>query len=323
MINCQDTSTAKNQSLGQILGLVKSAASKGLVPVFLIDSVAERLRSKVVAQFRAGANPSQLRSIVDANLPAALAGAQRAAPLGTGSAAEAVAGAFGSGLGSGTGPTLGPAGSGDFFDPDRGQATGGATGSLAVIPGRAGMAGDAGTISGVASEEVTPGEVRSYLSGAAPGDSDDFAIALWVGPGYNPYLMLTQLAHAKRLHNGVIRQCARYYKTKIYGDPDHPVRLGRILYGIVSDAVVRAELRGGPTSRHLLGQAVNFSLVGVDNSRVVEDIRLGRIDAEVGTYGEVNGIHASLPFTINGVRVERMRLWADHGVPGFVGYDLM
>ena len=320
MINCQDTSTAKNQALSQILGLVKSAASKGLIPASSVGAVAARLRTKAAADFRAGATPSQLRGIVDANLQAALAGAQRAAPAGAG--AEVVAGALGRGLGAGSGLTLGPAGSGDFFDPDRGPLAGGATGGIAAIPARTGLVGGAGMIGGVASEEVTPGEIRSYLNGSAPGDNDDFAVSLWIGPGYNPYLMLSQLAHAKRLHNGVVRACARYYKEKLYGNPDHPVRLGQILYGIVSDAVVRSELRGGPTSRHLLGQAVNFSLVGVDNSRVVEDIRLGRIDAEVGTYGEVNGIHASLPFTINGIRVERVRLWSDHGVPGFVGYDI-
>ena len=134
--------------------------------------------------------------------------------------------------------------------------------------------------------------------------------------------MLDQLAYAKELHNTVVRECARHYKRLLYGDPDYPVRLGRIIAGIVSEEVVRRELAGGPTSRHLLGQAVNFSIVGIDDIRVVEDIRTGAIPVRIGTYAEVNGVHASLPFTINGVRVEGVRLWADLGTPGFVGYDL-
>ena len=79
----------------------------------------------------------------------------------------------------------------------------------------------------------------------------------------------------------------------------------------------RAALHG---SRHLLGQAVNFQILGVDSVRVVEDIAHGHIPVRVGTYALVNGIHASLPFRTDGQTVERLRLWADPGIPGFVGY---
>jgi hypothetical protein len=225
---------------------------------------------------------------------------------------------------------VGAAGTGSFFDASRvppgGAAAPGAAVQARVPSASPGAPGTGTAAAGVASGgaaqgSLTPGEVSAYFNpGLAPADDETFVIAEWIGPGQNPLLLTEQLGYAKLLYYGVVRPCARYYKALIYGNPDYPVRLGQILFGIVSAQVVRAELRAGPSSRHLLGQAVNFSIKGVDNRRVCDDIEAGSIQVTVGTYGEVNGIHASLPFTTGGIQISGLRLFSSLGSLGFIGY---
>ena len=88
----------------------------------------------------------------------------------------------------------------------------------------------------------------------------------------------------------------------------------------VSEKVVRENLRGSVTSRHLVGQAVNFTLVNIKDERVVQDIASGAIHVDVGTYAQTSGVHATLPFYVDGQLIQRMLLWTDRGTPGFVGY---
>jgi hypothetical protein len=240
------------------------------------------------------------------------------------------AGFGGSGLSSDPGlrPTFGAA-PGGLFDPYRaapGLQGPDSAATIARVPGAVGSAAGSGTAAAAAAAGagslLTPGEISAYFNpGPAPTDDDTFVIAEWIGPGKNPFLLTEQLGYARQLHSGVILPCCRYYKNIIYGDPDYRVRLGQVVFGIVSADVLYRGLRVGPTSRHLLGQAVNFAINGVADRRVVDDIDAGLIQVTVGTYGEVNGIHASLPFTTNGVRIEHMRLRSNTGVPGFVGYS--
>ena len=185
------------------------------------------------------------------------------------------------------------------------------------------IGGSSRTTGGVAvsGTEITSDEVSDYFNGYVRQDDDSFAILLWLGKGKNPMLMLDALSYAKRLHNDVVLPAATYYKRILYGDPNYPVRLGQILYGIVPQQTVTEELRGGPTSRHLLGQAGNFRINGIESAKVVEDIVSGAIRCEYGTIALTAAIHVSLPYyAANGQTVRNMLLWSDSGVPNFVGY---
>jgi hypothetical protein len=170
---------------------------------------------------------------------------------------------------------------------------------------------------------VQGSDLQAYYAGKpVPMDDDSFQLSLWLRPGENPLLLRQQIGYALRLWRDVVNPTARFYKRRIYGDPDYPARIVSITYGIVSSGVVRSELKGGPASRHLLGQAVNFQVDGVDPARVVSDIQGGALKVLVGTYGvSTGGVHASLPFYAAGQPVTRMRLWADPGVPGSVRYS--
>ncbi len=222
---------------------------------------------------------------------------------------------------------------GSFFDaslpPPSGQSASAAapqgralpTGSTGTTAAGSGTAAAAAASGGGSAVEVLPGELSAYFNpGPRPADDETFVVAEWIGTGQNPFMLRSQLGYAKALHRGVIVPCARYYKQIIYGDPDYPVRLGQILYGIISLAEVAA-IGGAVNDRHVLGQAVNFGIAGVPPSRICDDIEGGNIGVSIGTYADVNGVFASLPYVINGMEIRRMRLRASGQVPGAIDYS--
>jgi hypothetical protein len=230
------------------------------------------------------------------------------------------AGAGGSGLSADPAlrPSFGYGGSRSFFDPYQNPV-----GGPADIPAPQGRISGAQPM-GVAGSgvSVSSSELSQYFSSSLyPQNADTFVISEWVSTGSNPMLLLQQLASAKRLYQDVVLPCARYYKHIVYGSEDYPVRLAQILYGIVSAQTIRGTLRAGPKSRHLLGQAVNFSIQGIEDVRVVDDITAGHIKVNVGTYGATTGVYASLPFELDGQLITRLLLHRDPDVPGAIGYQ--
>ena len=359
MNNCENSPQAKWQSLKDLLAFLKGLVSKGKLPASLLDSVFGKMSGVVSAQYAAGANGSNMKDIVERYLPAAVASAQREAASSNPSARAGVFGA-GSGATAAelAGLLAGRSGVGSFFDSTRSDPSSSFTSSNGAIPGTIGrgisppgsdlngasygatgslgldcptcssdlasaIGGSSRTTGGVSGTgtEITSDEVSDYFNGYVRQDDDSFAILLWLGKGKNPMLMLDALSYAKRLHNDVVLPAATYYKRILYGDPNYPVRLGQILYGIVPQQTVTEELRGGPTSRHLLGQAGNFRINGIESAKVVEDIVSGAIRCEYGTIALTAAIHVSLPYyAANGQTVRNMLLWSDSGVPNFVGY---
>lgn len=319
MKNCQGMDQTKQASLSELLALLKSLMGKGAFPSNLLDSIFGKMSGIVNAKYSAGANGSDLRSIVDKYLPYATSLALKESTDGNGKSYTP----FGSGVGSGAAGLSGllnGSGNGSFFDPSRMDPSAGALANL--VPGSTvGQVNYAVGGVAVGGLEITSDEISDYFNGIVRGDNDSFSILLWLGAGKNPMLMLEALSYAKRLHNDVVLPAATYYKGIIYGDPNYPTRLGQILFGIVPNEVVRATLRGGPPSRHLLGQAVNFRIADVEDRKVIEDIHARRINAKYGTLAYTAGVNATLPFyAANDAVVEGMLLWADNGVPDFVGY---
>jgi hypothetical protein len=169
---------------------------------------------------------------------------------------------------------------------------------------------------------ITAAELADYFNGIIPQDNDEFAILLWLKKGLNPMLLLTELSYAKTLHNNVVRTAANHYKNIIYGDPTYPTRLGWLNYGIVSKDIVHRELRGGPTSRHVVGQACNFGVISVEPGKIIEDIINGIIECDYGTIALTSNVNVTLPFyAANGQIVRHMLLWSNSGIPGFIGYQ--
>ena len=321
MINCQGLPQTKWAALQELLALLLSLLSKGIIPAELFDSVYSKLKSVLEAQYAAGSTGADTRTLVNQYLGSAIASAQQSS---TTSSSNAIA-PFGVGVSSGSAASV-LAGlstsSGSFFDSSRTDPTSSYASAAGIIPTQSTSTSSyslgGAAVGGLA---ITSDEVRDYFNNYISQDDDSFAIALWIGKGKNPMLMLDALSYAKRLHNDIIIPVTAYYKGILYGDKNYKTRLGNILYGIVPNQVVSQELRGGPPSRHLLGQAANFTITGVESSRVANDLDSGIISADYGTLALTSGIHVSLPFyASNGEAIKHMRLWTDSGVPNFVGY---
>jgi hypothetical protein len=308
MKNDENSRQAKMQAKSELKTVLKAAATKGRFSLERLDAVTEKMSAIVDAKFEAGARGSDMRSIIEAYLPSVLAEILGGAPEKTTNQEV-----FGARVGARQSELAGLVaerdGRGSFFD------------SYRADPDRPQSSSDAGTVA-VSGSNVTKDEVKDYFTGTVGLDSDAFSILLWLGEGRNPMLLLEELSYAKRLHNEIVVPVAAHYKRILHGDPNYPLRIGKILCGIITPEDVRNVLKGGATSRHLIGQAVNFSIEGVDDSRVVDDIANGIISVDYGTLALTTGVHATLPFyAANGQMVRRMRLWTDAGVPGFVGYE--
>jgi hypothetical protein len=326
MINCQGLPQTKWAALDELLALLLSLLSKGIIPANLFDQVYAILKALLSAKYDAGSTGADTRTLVNQYLGSAIAQAQAAVNAGTiSSTSTPNVTTFGTGVASGSAASV-IAGlstsSGSFYDSSRTDPSSSYASTVGIIPTQT-AASNGSYIGGAAVTglSITSDEISAYFSGTVSQDDDSFAILLWIGKGKNPMLMLDALAYAKRLHNDVIIPVTSYYKGILYGDKNYKTRLGNILYGIVANQVVTQELRGGPPSRHLLGQAVNFSVTGVESQRVANDLDSGAIAADYGTLALTAGIHVALPFyASNGEVIRHMRLWSDSGVPNFIGY---
>jgi hypothetical protein len=180
---------------------------------------------------------------------------------------------------------------------------------------------DTSSISGLF---VSNQEVQSYFNDTISNYDDSFSIKLWIGNNRNPMLMLESISYAKRLHNEIILPITTYYKKVRFHNPNHPIRLGKILFGIVSKKTIYEELKGSQASRHLIGQACNFQIDGIDDRQVIKDITEKTIDIEFGTLALTNGIHISLPFyAANDQLVKNMLLWNDVNIPNYINYKFI
>ena len=169
---------------------------------------------------------------------------------------------------------------------------------------------------------ITKEEWADYYAGRRGCDDYKFWILSWLHPEDNPALLLDALPWAKRMHRSIIMPIARRYHIENFGGIEAGGCLTMIRYGLLSASMTRTRLGAGPPSLKFINQTVNFSVIGVPDEVVVDDIANGRIEGiRVGTFGVSSGVHASLPFYIGGETVERLHLFKMPGVPGHIGYD--
>jgi len=169
--------------------------------------------------------------------------------------------------------------------------------------------------------QVTDAELSKFFARADGCDDSEFVIEHWVGRGVDPLTIIDQLSRAKKLHRSIVVPVARYYKALLWGDPDAAVCVTDVRYSIASPEFIRRRIRGGPTSRHRVGEAVIFGVQGVTPDAVCQDIAEGRIPVSVGAFGASSGVYATLPFEIDGYTVSGLRVFQDTGVPGSIGYE--
>jgi hypothetical protein len=174
----------------------------------------------------------------------------------------------------------------------------------------------------VKKSKLVSSDLEDYYNNQLSEGNDLFNILLWLEPDVNPLLQINAINNAKRLHSEIIVPITSYYKQQLYGDSNYPIRLGNILYGIVSSNTVKSTLKGSLISRHMIGEAVNFEIKGISNNTVVDDILNKRINVEYGTLAITTGIHITLPFhAANGQLVKNLYLHTNSNFPEFVDYQ--
>jgi hypothetical protein len=316
--NCNQSQAGKDNALSGISSIVSSISGLSLGSSSL-NELSNKVTEIISSLYKNDKTfeAKDLRSMVNAYLPLAEAAiAAKTLTSGSGNNVGPVISPIGvpqrkmDNEGKWEGYFLGSPGTGSPFDKYLKPKGGGS------LPCRNKMH-DTDYPSGI---EITPSELLTYNTKADLYDTDSFLISEWLKGNRDALLFLEQLSYAKRLYYDVIMPCVRYYKTIRWGDPEYRIRLAQISHGIITPAEVRFMLSGSIASQHIAGKAVNFKILSVNDTQVVQDIANGKIDVKVGTYGAINGIHASLPFITYGQKIEKLMLTRDRGIPGHIGY---
>lgn len=110
----------------------------------------------------------------------------------------------------------------------------------------------------------------------------------------------------KRVHNEIILPIYRYY----YGEEAVPVCQIHINLCLASYKTIFAVIQANAFSKHIVGSAVDFSLVGVDHRTFINDLREGNIpDINYGVVFLTGGsIHMTLPYTFENLEIKKMYL---------------
>ena len=104
----------------------------------------------------------------------------------------------------------------------------------------------------------------------------------------------------KRIHNEILLPIFKHY----YGENAPATCQLRIAFVLGSLTDIREIVGGNVFSKHLQGEAVDFTMVGVDPQTLLADIKSGALKIRFGVLILVNGVHITLPSTFEGLEVE-------------------
>lgn len=115
-----------------------------------------------------------------------------------------------------------------------------------------------------------------------------------------PIITQEKVNNLKRLHNEVLLPIYRFYYPN---QPDNSCVI-KIIFGLTSLETTKRNVYGSIVSKHLSGEAVDFTMVGIDSSKVLKDVREGRLNITFGTLYVSNGLHVTLPYISEGYEVK-------------------
>jgi hypothetical protein len=115
-----------------------------------------------------------------------------------------------------------------------------------------------------------------------------------------PIITQEKINNLKRLHNEVLLPIYRFYYPN---QPDDSCVI-KIIFGLTSLETTKRNVYGSIVSKHLSGEAVDFTMNGIDSSKVISDIREGKLNIVFGTLYASNGLHVTLPYVSEGYEVK-------------------
>lgn len=113
-----------------------------------------------------------------------------------------------------------------------------------------------------------------------------------------------KLQNLRRLHSEILLPIYRFY----YGSENDASCKMRIHGGLTSMLTSVSKLTSSMATRHIHGQAVNFSLVSISNEDVINDISSGAIGVDYGVCALVNGIFITVPYTYENYQIRGVTL---------------
>lgn len=118
------------------------------------------------------------------------------------------------------------------------------------------------------------------------------------------FLTTTRLKRIKRIHNELLLPIYYHY----FGEDAPPTCQIRITFCLSSYANIVEFIGGEAHSKHLTGEAVDISIVGINSEKVISDIRNKILDIDFGVLYDKGGLHFTLPYTFENLDVRRMYL---------------
>lgn len=119
-----------------------------------------------------------------------------------------------------------------------------------------------------------------------------------------PLITSNKIANIKKIHNEILLPIYNHY----YGSNSAPSCQIKIVFGIGGLKNTIVDAGGTSFSRHLRGEAVDFSMVGVSGQKLIADLKSGALRINFGVLSLTNGIHITLPYTYEDLDIRGMIL---------------
>lgn len=111
-------------------------------------------------------------------------------------------------------------------------------------------------------------------------------------------------ANLWRLYNTILRPLVDHYKSTM---PElEGLCVLNIINGVASGVPVRSVIAGSGFSTHFTGEGVDFNIMGVEETKIIDDIINGVIPIQFGVLAHINGIHITLPLSFEGYAIENL-----------------
>lgn len=114
------------------------------------------------------------------------------------------------------------------------------------------------------------------------------------------FITPTKVANIKRVHNEILLPLYNFY----YGNTTAPSCQIKVFFGIGSRSEINSVAAGSSFSRHSRGEAVDFTMVGIDYKKLLSDLKSGSLNLNFGILIPSNGIHMTLPYTYEGYTIQ-------------------
>ena len=159
--------------------------------------------------------------------------------------------------------------------------------------------GDGNPLYGISNDEISNIDLSKKIYKCF---EPTFRLANYVydATGKGVFLTNKRKELVRRVHDELLMPIFKHY----YGENAPSTCQMRILMALASLKDIREIAGGNAFSRHLYGDAVDFTMIGVEPQKFLADLKSGALKLGFGVLVNVNGTHITLPYTFEGLDVK-------------------